>query len=184
MWAIRLSCKGWVCLVFTGAPLPKRGRCVIGLDSAPDRLAIAAKFGADAVFDIAAMGEDDLVAAVRAECSPDGADCGIEVCGAPAAVPVGLRMLRTGGRYVIGGLVNPDSNFTLDGNAVLRGWLNIKGVHNYHPRHLIQALDFVMTNRDRFPFAEIVDSKFSLDQLNEAFARAANRSVIRAAVVP
>jgi putative phosphonate catabolism associated alcohol dehydrogenase len=159
-------------------------RCVIGLDSAPDRLAIAAKFGADAVFDIAAMGEDDLVAAVRAECSPDGADCGIEVCGAPAAVPVGLRMLRTGGRYVIGGLVNPDSNFTLDGNAVLRGWLNIKGVHNYHPRHLIQALDFVMTNRDRFPFAEIVDSKFSLDQLNEAFARAANRSVIRAAVVP
>ena len=60
-------------------------RRVIGLGSAPDPLAIAAKFGADAVFDIAAMNEDDLVAAVRAECPPDGADCGIEVCGAPAA---------------------------------------------------------------------------------------------------
>jgi len=62
--------------------------------------------------------------------------------------------------------------------------VNIMGVHNYHPRHLIQALDFVMSNRERFPFAEIVDSKFSLDQMDEAFARAADRSVLRAAIVP
>ncbi len=51
-------------------------------------------------------------------------------------------------------------------------------------RHLIQALDFVMSNRERFPFAAIVDSKFSLDQMDEAFARAADRSVLRAAIVP
>ena len=81
-------------------------------------------------------------------------------------------------------LVNPGSTFTLDGNDILRGWINIMGVHNYHPRHLIQALDFVMSNRERFPFAEIVDSKFSLDQMDEAFARAADRSVLRAAIVP
>jgi Zn-dependent alcohol dehydrogenase len=41
-----------------------------------------------------------------------------------------------------------------------------------------------MANRKRFPFGDLVDSKFSLDQLNEAFARAAERSVLRAAVVP
>jgi hypothetical protein len=60
----------------------------------------------------------------------------------------------------------------------------MKGVYNYHPRNLIQALDFVMANRIRFPFAEIVDSKFSLEQLGEAFAKAADRSVLRAAIVP
>ena len=60
----------------------------------------------------------------------------------------------------------------------------MKGVHNYHPRHLIQALDFVMSNRERFPFGDIVDSKFSLEQLDEAFAKAAERSVLRAAIVP
>ena len=157
---------------------------VIGLDAVADRLAIARRFGADVTFDIGAMNEDDLVAAVRAACPPDGADVGIEVCGHADAVPPGIRMLRAGGRYVIGGLVNPGARFTLDGNDILRGWITITGVHNYHPRHLIQALDFVMSNRERFPFAEIVDSKFSLDQMDEAFARAADRSVLRAAIVP
>lgn len=159
-------------------------RRVIGLDTVADRLKIARKFGADVTFDVGAMSEDDLVAAVRAECPPDGADIGIEVCGYPGVVPVGIRMLRIGGHYVIGGLVNPDSNFSLDGNDILRKWITLKGVHNYHPRHLIQALDFVMSNRDRFPFGEIVDSKFSLDELDEAFARATDRTVLRAAIVP
>ncbi|MEQ8319093.1 MAG: zinc-binding dehydrogenase [Rhodospirillales bacterium] len=159
-------------------------RRVIGLDTVADRLDIAKRFGADVTFDVSKYSEDELVAAVRAECPPDGADVGIEVCGYPDVVPAGIRMLRVGGCYVIGGLVNPDATFTVDGNLILRGWINIKGVHNYHPRHLIQALDFVMSNRDRFPFAELVDSKFTLDQLDEAFARASDRSVLRAAIVP
>ena len=150
----------------------------------PDRLTLARKFGADITFDVGAMSEADLVAAVRVECPPDGADVGIEVCGIPNVVPVGIRMLRVGGCYVIGGLVNPGADFTLDGNEVLRRLITIKGVHNYQPRHLIKALDFVMSNRERFPFADMVDSKFSLDQLDEAFARAADRSVLRAAIVP
>ena len=93
-------------------------------------------------------------------------------------------MLRTGGIYVIGGLVNPDAMLTLDGNSILKKMLTIKGIHNYHPRHLIQALDFVMSNQDRFPFREIVDSKFTLDQIDTAFAKAADLSVLRAAIVP
>ncbi|MCG8547254.1 MAG: zinc-binding dehydrogenase [Alphaproteobacteria bacterium] len=159
-------------------------RRVIGLDMVADRLAIAEKFGADVALNVKEMDTDDLVAAVRAECPPDGADVCIEVCGHPDVVPVGIRMLRVGGRYVIGGLVNPGSSFTLDGNDTLRGLVIIQGVHNYHPRHLIQALDFVMANRDRFPFADLVDSKFTLEQVNEAFASAAERSVLRAAIVP
>ncbi|MBT3660687.1 MAG: zinc-binding dehydrogenase [Rhodospirillaceae bacterium] len=159
-------------------------RRVIGVDAVADRLDIAKKFGADATFDVSAMSEDDLVSAVRAECPPDGADVGLEVCGFAGVVPVGVRMLRVGGCFVIGGLVNPDANFEIDGNQILKKMITLKGVHNYHPRHLIQALDFVMSNRDRYPFGDIVDSKFSLDQLDEAFARAADRSVLRAAIVP
>ena len=159
-------------------------RRVIGLDAVAGRLDLAARFGADVTFDIGAISTDELIAAVRAACPPDGADVGIEVCGYPDAVPAGIAMLRTGGRYVIAGLVNPGSAFTLDGNDILRRWITLKGVHNYHPRHLIQALDFVIGNRERFPFAEMVDSRFSLDQIDEAFTRAADRSVLRAAIVP
>ena len=159
-------------------------RRVIGLDAVADRLDLAARFGADVIFDIGAMSADELVAAVRAACPPDGADVGVEVCGIPDAVPAGIGMLRTGGRYVIAGLVNPGSDFTLDGHDILRRWITLKGVHNYHPRHLIQALDFVTGNRERYPFAGMVDSTFPLDQIDEAFARAADRSVLRAAIVP
>ena len=159
-------------------------RTVIGLDTVHDRLSIAKEFGADTTFDIGAISNEDCISNVRNLCEPDGADVVIEVCGYADAVPIGLRMLRTGGRYTIGGLVNPNANFTIDGNYVLKRWLTIRGIHNYHPRHLIEALDFVMANRSRFPFGKIVDSKFSLDQMDEAFKKAADRTVLRAAIVP
>jgi threonine dehydrogenase-like Zn-dependent dehydrogenase len=108
----------------------------------------------------------------------------MEVCGLASVVPTGIHMLRVGGRYVIGGLVSPNDMIKLDGNELLRKLITLKGVHNYHPRHLIQALDFVMANRNRFPFKDMVDSRFPLDKLNEAFAKAAERTVLRAAVIP
>ena len=159
-------------------------RKVIGLDAVPARLEMAKLFGADETIDVRSMDEEELVAYVRALCPPDGADVAMEVCGLASVVPTGISMLRVGGRYVIGGLVNPKDTFKLDGNELLRKLITLKGVHNYHPRHLIQALDFVMANRTRFPFKDMVDSKFSLDDLDEAFAKATERSVLRAAIIP
>ena len=159
-------------------------RRVIGLDAVPDRLALARKFGADITFDVRALGAEDLIAAVRDAAPPDGADVVVEVCGRPEVVPLAIPMLRIAGRCVIAGLVNPGSNFSLDGNDILRKWITLKGVHNYHPRHLVQALDFVTENRGRFPFAELVDATFSLAELDAAFARAADRTTLRVAIVP
>jgi putative phosphonate catabolism associated alcohol dehydrogenase len=159
-------------------------RMVIGLDAVEDRLEIAKKFGADETINVAAISEDALVEHVRGLCSQDGADIIMEVCGVASAVPVGVRMLRAGGVYIIGGLANPGSDFTLDGSEILKKMITLTGVHNYHPRHLIQALDFVMANRRRFPFIDIVNSKFSLDEIDEAFTKADERLVLRAAIVP
>ena len=159
-------------------------RLVIGLDAVADRLKVAKKFGADLTIDISGREEDDIVAQVRELAPPDGVDAVIEVCGVPAAVPAGMKMLRIGGRYTLAGLVNPDAKVTVDANLFVKKWITLRGIHNYHPRHLIQALDFVVANRGRFPFKEIVDSKFKLDDLAEAFKRASERSVLRAAIVP
>ena len=159
-------------------------RRVIGLDVVANRLAIARKFGADETFDVSALSVGDLIDKVRAACPPDGADVCIEVCGHPDVIKTGIKMLRTGGRYIIAGLVNPNANIIIDGNEILRKMITLKGVHNYHPRQLIQALDFVMANRERFPFREIVDSTFTLDQLDEAFSCATDLSVLRAAIIP
>ncbi|MBM3951124.1 MAG: zinc-binding dehydrogenase [Rhodospirillales bacterium] len=169
-----------------GAAIAKaRGaRLVIGLDTVAARRVLAMKFGVDAAFDPGAMGEDDLVKKVRALCPPEGPDAVIEVCGSPEVIPSGLKMVRVGGRYVLGGLVNPEAYVRIDANLILRKLVTLKGVHNYHPRHLIEALDFVAANRTRFPFHALVDAKFPLDQVGVAIKRAAERSVLRAAIVP
>ena len=155
-------------------------RLVIGLDTVPDRLEVATKFGADVVIDISGREEDAVVAQVRELAPPDGVDAVIEVCGVAAAIPAGMKMLRIGGRYTLAGLVNPDAHVTVDANVFVKKWITLRGIHNYHPRHLIQALDFVVANRKRFPFKEIVDSTFKLDELDEAFKQASERSVLRA----
>lgn len=169
-----------------GAAMAKaRGaRMVIGLDSVPDRLEISKKFGVDVAIDVAKSPANEVVEQVRELCRPDGADAVIEVCGVPGVIPQGLQMLRIGGRYILGGLVSPGADVTIDANMLVKRWVTMRGIHNYHPRHLIQALDFVVSNRMRFPFKSIVDSKFELKDLDVAFKKASERSVLRAAIIP
>jgi putative phosphonate catabolism associated alcohol dehydrogenase len=169
-----------------GAALAKsRGaRLVIGIDMVASRRELSSRFGVDHAFDPTSMTEAELVRQVRALCKPEGADAVIEVCGYPEVVNSGIQFLRTGGRYVLGGLVNPESFATIDLNQILRKLITLRGVHNYHPRNLIEALDFVHVNRKRFPFHELVDGKYSLDEVGRAMKDAADRRVLRAAIVP
>src|SRR5204863_7323777 len=105
---------------------------------------------------------------VHAICTPEGADVALEVCGSPDVIPTGLRFLRPAGRYVLAGVVNPRSFVRIDANLLVRKMITLAGVHNYHPRHLVQALDFVRANRERFPFHELVDGKYPLENVGKA----------------
>lgn len=85
---------------------------------------------------------------------------------------------------MVAGTVNPGSMVTLDANAILRGCVTLVGVHNYHPRHLLQALAFVVGHRERYPLGELVDARYPLTAVDAAMADAASRRVLRAAIVP
>lgn len=180
-----VAIQGLGLLGLYGAVLARsRGaRMVIGIDPVKARRELALRFGVDVPLDPEAEGEG-LASRVKALCQPDGADVAIEVTGIPQVITEGLSMLRAGGRYTLAGMVNPGAHVTLDAHQILRRCLMVKGVHNYHPRHLLQALDFVASNRERFPFKDLVDGIYPLDRINEAFRDAAERRVLRAAVVP
>lgn len=169
-----------------GAAIAKaRGaRAVIGLDTVAGRRERSRRFGVDLALDPATTGQADLLRQVREICRPEGADAVLEVCGVPDVIPLGIEMLRVGGTYVLGGVVNPNARVTLDASLVLRKLLTVRGVHNYHPRNLVEALDFVVANRQRFPFHDLVDGRYPLDRIDEAMADAATRRVLRAAVIP
>jgi alcohol dehydrogenase len=178
--------QGMGLLGLYGAAIAKaRGAgVVIALDPSPQRREFALRFGVDFAFDPSALAHEDLLKSLLAQCRPSGADVVIEVCGDAGVLPQGIAMLRTGGTYVVAGIVNPASMVTLDANLLLRKQLTLKGVHNYHPRNLIEALDFVVAQRSRFPFHELVDGKYPLDRVGDAMADAAARRVLRAAIVP
>jgi alcohol dehydrogenase len=159
-------------------------RLVIGLDPVGERRALAGRFGADLVLDTAGRSGPDIVRRVREACPPDGADAVIEVCGVPGVLVEGVQMLRKGGRYAVAGLVFPGADVTLDANVLVARCLTVRGVHNYHPRHLVQAVDFVQRHRGTLPLGALVDARFALADLDTAFARAAERRLLRAAVVP
>ena len=169
-----------------GAAIAKaRGaRLVVGLDTVEARREMAARFGVDHAIDPSAMDEAGLVRAVRELCRPEGADAVIEACGYPEVIPAGIQFLRTGGRYVLGGVVNPDSFVKIDANQILRKLVTLRGVHNYHPRNLVEALEFVRANRKRFPFHDLVDGKYTLEQVGQAMKDAEERKVLRAAIIP
>jgi threonine dehydrogenase-like Zn-dependent dehydrogenase len=158
-----------------GAALAKaRGAArVIGVDSVESRQALGLKFGVDTA-----------LAPESAHAVANGADVVIEVCGQAEAIRSGIDWLRIGGRYVIAGVVNPASMVTLDANLILRKYLTLTGVHNYPPRHLVQALEFIMANRTRYAFGELVDGRYTLAEVGQAMADAASHRVLRAAIIP
>lgn len=167
-----------------GAAIAKaRGaRVVIGLDTVAERRERSYAFGVDLALD-PAVDRAALLKEIRGHCRPEGPDAVLEVCGVPDVIPFGIEMLRTGGTYVLGGVVNPHAMVTLDANLLLRKLLTLRGVHNYHPRNLVEALDFVVANRCRFPFHDLVDGKYPLERVGEAMADAAARRVLRAAII-
>ena len=186
---IRLSSsvviQGLGLLGLYGAALAKsRGaKFVIGLDGNAKRRDQAKRFGVDLALD-PNLDSKELLSQISAHCKPEGADAVIEVCGVADALPIGLEMVRVGGTYVIAGLVSPGAHVTLDANRLVKKMITLKGVHNYHPRHLIEALDFVMAYKSIYPFAELVDGQYSLDEVTQAMSDASSQRVLRAAIGP
>jgi len=178
--------QGLGMLGLTGVALARaRGAVrVIGLDAVEARLRMAERLGADLTFDVSAMEPEVLVNCVRDACPPDGADVVIEVCGLPAVISQGLDMLRKGGRYVIGGLAYPSDQVAIDWHKFFYRNISIIGSANYHPKHLVQAVDFFASNRNVLPLKDLVDGHFPLENLTAAFEKAASHQVLRAGIVP
>lgn len=157
---------------------------IIVIDPVSARRAMALQFGADQGLDPTSLPAPSLIAEVHQSCPPDGADVVLEVCGIPDVVPMAVRMLRTGGRLMLAGMVSPGAQFTLDGNDLVRRLLTVRGIHNYHPRHLVEGLAFLQATRTQYPFRQLVPETYGLEQVDAAFARACQHGMPRVAVDP
>ena len=91
-----------------------------------------------------------------------GADVVVEVTGFASVIPLGVKMLRIGGRYLMQGALYPDDNFMLASHDVITKCLTIAGLHNYDSRYLGRALDLVYRSRHRYPYKRLAGPAFPL----------------------
>jgi putative phosphonate catabolism associated alcohol dehydrogenase len=143
------------------------------VDIDPQRLALVEEFGGIPV----------LAGAVE-ESIPDRIDLALEVAGSSSAVLQGIDFLRPGGMYVWAGMVHPETQLDLTGEAVVRKCLTVRGVHNYQPHHLEQALTFLLETKDYLPFHKLVSPPLPLTSLEEAFEKTRSHEWLRVSVKP
>lgn len=147
---------------------------VFCFDMDPARLATAERFGALPM--LVSGGEDERhhrAQTVREHC-PRGVDVVVEMTGARQVVTEGVSLLRHGGHYAFAGMVHPDTQLTaLTGETIIRKCLTIRGVHNYTPWNLEEAIRFMEEFQDDLPFESVLSpTDYSLRDINKAFDEA------------
>lgn len=157
---------------------------VIAIDGVPERLELATAFGADAVIDITATTDKDRAKIVRSLTDGQGADVVVEVVGHPSAIDEGLKLLGQFGRYVEIGNINIGRTFEFDPSRFVFANKTMVGVSLYDPSVLSRALAFLEEHQHRLPFDRLAAARYSLDDINEAFAAAEDKRDVRASIVP
>jgi len=131
--------------------------------------------GADEVIDLEVVSDArDRLAWVKDHTDGRGADIVIQVAN-NMAVPEGLTMLRDGGQFLDIG-AGGDANISVNAMPQEMTYLTVR---SGEPRHWLQAIDFLASRRDRFPFDDMISKSYGLDQVNEAMAAMANYEVVK-----
>jgi alcohol dehydrogenase len=178
--------QGAGALGFYAAALASHYGCrrIIVTDILDHRLESIKAFGATDTINVKGMANDDIIGAVRDLTAGFGVDCVMEVAGIPDLIPLGLKCLRTGGRYIEIGNSFPDATFSYDACDIVWRRLTLKGIHNYDARHLQMGVDLLSMTHEVFPFKDIVMHRVSLDDINEGMRLAESGQAVRVAVLP
>lgn len=113
-----------------------------------------------------------------------GFDVAIELSGSSAACLAAFERVRVGGTVVFVGAVFPGEPLALVPEQIVRRQLTIRGIHNYSPRHLVAAVDFLSRHHQTFPFDRLVTGWLPLNEVAEAFAAGRDGAAIRIGVGP
>lgn len=97
-------------------------------------------------------------------------DVSFELSGSSAGALACIDALAVGGTAVLAGTVAPVPAVGIDPEWVVRGWRTITGVHNYEPRHLGQAVEFLTVRGDHLPWEHLLGQRYRLGELSRAFA--------------
>ncbi len=117
---------------------------------------------------VESFGGEPVMNSARGHIADRSADVVVEACGQHSVVAEGLELLRTGGVYALAGLVHPGPALEIDGEDLLRRCLTLRGVHNYAPRHLRAAVDFLGQHVASLGLEAVIRAPVPLAEIDEA----------------
>jgi putative phosphonate catabolism associated alcohol dehydrogenase len=157
------------------------GALVVATDPDRERRAAALEFGAVAVGDGTAAGLAQALRRVPAGRS--GYHIALELSGAPPAVPPLLGAADLGAVLVLVGSVASTATVAVDPEQVVRRLLTIRGVHDYAPDHLRQAVRF-LERPESASLASLVGDIHPLDGIESAMLHARAHTSVRVGLKP
>ncbi|MBC9251444.1 alcohol dehydrogenase [Pseudomonas alcaligenes] len=155
---------------------------VIGVDTVPERLALARQLGASHVVDFQA---GDPLEQIMALTEGRGADVAIEALGRQATFEAGLRVLRPGGTLSSLGVYSSDLRIPLDAFAAGLGDKRIVTTLCPGGKERMRRLIEVVAS-GRVDLKPLVTHRFRLDDIEQAYELFANQrdGVMKVAITP
>ena len=161
----------------------------IGSSSSPARMKMARALGAREVIDYRATTAPARLARIQALAVKlrrgNGADVVFEASGSPAAIPEGLNLVRTLGRYIVPGQYSNSGSVAIDPQLITFKAIKIIGSGQYKLADVGAYLAFLRKHRDlQRAFARCVTHRFPVAAANAALRTVSRGAAVKAVFVP
>ncbi len=151
---------------------------VVAVDPIPSKREKAMRFGATNTF----SPQEWLLGSKKNH--RYGCDAVLELSGAQSMMIPSLESLRIGGHLVLVGAVFPVPPLTILPEQLIRSQITLRGVHNYRPKHLLEAVQFLTQHGRALPFADLVSGWHGLSDVEALVKHGLPSSLVRVGVQP
>jgi threonine dehydrogenase-like Zn-dependent dehydrogenase len=157
----------------------------IGSRSNPARMKLARRLGARLVFDYRRSSEASRAEAVRSLARKlgrgDGADVVVEATGSPAAIPEGLNLVRTLGRYIVPGQYSASGGVEIQPQLITFKAIKVVGSAQYKLADIGTYLRFLAGDRHlQKLLAGCITHRYAVSEANQALAAASRGRAVKA----
>lgn len=161
------------------------GATVIIIDGVKERLELAKRFGADYAIDMNEYPSvEDRLKVTLDLTNGKGVDRAIELTGYTPAFEEGLRHLKIKGQYVICGINVVGKEATMSPGYITRKAITVHGVARYMPHYLHKSLLFLQKYQDKYPFTEMSDQVYPLEDIQSVMEQVYDHKIARAVLKP
>ncbi len=169
----------------------KAGCTVVAIGSGSNlaRMRLARRLGAAKVLDYRKVPEADRLAFVRRLAERmkrgDGADVVVEASGSPAAIPEGMNLCRTLGRYLVPGQYSASGKVQIQPELLTFRALRIVGSGQYKLADIAVYLRFLARHKDmQAEFARCITHRYRVAEARAAMANASAGVSVKGVFVP